>query len=410
MRYFSVLALLGLLVSWSLPLPAAQLTGLYETEVVVADQGSEARARGMGEAMAAVLLKVSGSSAVLSEEVLQGAMADAARYAQQYRYRSEELPLEERKPAEGGEPAAQNRLWLWVGFDSTSIDNLLRRFGLSVWSAARPTTLVWLGVEEGARRVLVGANDQGLVREVLDAEAKRRAIPIRLPLLDLTDQSRVRPVDIWGGFVDTIEAASQRYEPQALLIGKLYPVSDGWEARWTLSYQGQQYEWQQRAADVTTVIASGVGGSSDYLSQRFAESSDPESNELALRIEGVAGMADFRRVNDYLLSLHGVAAVTLRRVDATASSFLVKIEGGREAVLQSINLGDMLVRVKRPVPESSPSPAYRASPQLQPDNLQAAPSPSTQPTKPSGLVGDVEPLPQQPTVAPLQELVYRLLS
>lgn len=417
MRYLKVLSLCGLLLAWGMPSQAAQLVGLYEAEVQVADQGRETRSSGMSEAMAAVLLKVSGSSAVLAEEMMQSAMADATRYVQQYRYRSEGILPQDRKPAADGKPGAESRLWLWVGFDSASIDNLLRRFGFSVWSAARPATLVWLGVEEGKHRVLVGANDQGLVREVLDAEAQRRAIPLRLPLLDLADQSRVRPVDIWGGFVDHIEEASQRYEPQAVLIGKLYPVSDGWEARWILRYKGQQYEWQLRASEVTAVIASGVGSTSDYLSQRFSESSYLGVNELVLRVEGVAGMGDFRRVNDYLLSLHGVAAVTLRRVEATASSFLLKIEGGREAVLQAINLGAVLVKVATPVPQSPLSPMFSAPTPATPlPRSDAVPQPAVLPLQPSvplmeqtGPADDAVSSPQQPPVVPLQELVYRLL-
>lgn len=373
-----------------MPLQAAQVADLYESEVSVPDQGSAARAVGMAEAMAAVLLKVSGSSAVLGAEVIQGAMANAARYVQQYRYRSEEIPSAERKAADGA-VAPQGRLWLWVGFDSASIDNLLRRHGYTVWSAARPATLVWLAVEEGAQRVLVGANDQGLVREVLDAEARRRALPLRLPLLDLSDQAKVRTVDVWGGFTDNIEAASRRYEPQALLIGKLYPVGAGWEAHWRLRYRDEWHEWQQQAADVRVAIASGVGGATDYLSQRFAESSLLGGDELLLRIEGVAGMSDFRRVHDYLLSLHGVSAVILRRVDAAASSFRLQMEGGREAVLQAISMGDVLLRVEPP-PEVLPTPVTGV--------------PSPQPFDPALSVAL---LPQQPPVVVPQELFYRLL-
>ncbi len=401
------MTLCGWLFIWGLPAQAAQLEGLYEAEVELADQGRATRATAMAEAMAAVLLKVSGSAAVLSEPVIKSAMEDAARYVQQYRYRNEAMPAEKRHKGKGG--AAENRLLLWVGFDSVSIDNLLRRFGFNVWGTARPSTLVWLAVDEGSRRVLVGANDQGLVREVLESEAQRRAIPLRLPLLDLTDQSKVRPVDVWGGFVDNIESASLRYETQAVLIGKLYPLGKEWEGRWTLRYQGDQYEWQQRAKDVRTVIASGVGGISDYLSQRFAASSDPGMDQLALRIEGVTTMDDFRRINDYLLSLHGVSAVTLRKTDATSSSFLVEIEGGRETVLQAITMGDMLAEVEPPPEVLQPESPM----ELRSQSVEVSPSP-VEPA--AGEVGsdtlkeDAEVLPLQPQVVPLQELVYRLLS
>lgn len=425
MRYLKFITLCGWLLIWGLPAQAAQIDGLYEAEVELVDQGRETRATAMGEAMAAVLLKVSGSAAVLGEPVIQSAMEDASRYVKQYRYRNEAIPLKEREKGKDGEPPAESRLLLWVGFDGTSIDNLLRRFGFNVWSAARPGTLVWLAVEEGSRRVLVGANDQGLVREVLDAEAQSRAIPLRLPLLDLTDQSKVRAVDVWGGFVDNIEAASLRYETQAVLIGKLYSVGKEWEARWTLRYQGDQFEWQRRARAVSEVIASGVGGTADYLSQRFAASSYLGMDQLALRIEGVATMHDFRRINDYLLSLHGVTAVTLRKTDATSSSFLVEIEGGRETVLQAIAMGDMLAEVE-PTPE-----VLQPEPLLEPDPIVAPQSPAetvveaesvavapgepvaeenAQTMESETLTEEAESLEPQPQVIPLQELVYRLLS
>ena len=416
MRYLKLIAPILLLFAWALPAQAAQIKGLYEAEVEVADQSRESRATAMAEAMAAVLLKVSGSSAVLGEEVIQNAMADAARYVQQYRYRTEAIVEEKRTPAEEDKAAQDSRLLLWVGFDSASIDNLLRRFGFTVWSPVRPTVLVWLGVEEGARRVLVGSNDQGLVREVLDSESNRRALPLRLPLLDLKDQSGVRPVDIWGGFYDAIEVASQRYEPQALLIGKLYPVGQRWEARWVLRYQGEQYDWQHNSDDVTAVVASGVGGSSDYLSRHFAAASIQGMEQLALRIVGVKTMGDFRRVNDYLRSLHGVTALKLRRTDANSSSFHVELKGGQDAVLQAIDRGDVLVKVEQVSPEAVPLPGFSLSasqddtPQQQSQSLQsqggveeaggaAANGEMLQET------GATEPQQVQP-----QELVYRLLS
>lgn len=413
MRYLKFFALCGLLLGWGVPLQAAPVSGLYETEVEVADQGREARAHAMSSAMTAVLVKVTGSETIPAEAVLQEALRDASRYVRQYRYRSEAG-----NGRGAGGASGQNRLLLWVSFDSGSIDSLLQRFGFSTWSAARPDTLVWLAVEEGSRRVLVGANDQGLVREVLDAEAQRRAIPLRLPLLDLTDQSRVSAVDVWGGFTDVIAAASQRYESQAVLIGKLYRAGKGWEARWTLRYRGEQHEWQQGGAAVQQVIASGVGGTCDHLLQRYAASSEPGMDQLVLRVEGVKGMKEFRRVNDYLQSLHGVTAVTLHRVDASSSSFVVRIEGGRDRVLQAIAMGDVLVKkasqvsapIAAPLPQVLPVGAARVAPK--PQGAPATVPPEQDSTQPVDTeFKDDATLPAEgPQVMPLEVLVYRLLS
>jgi hypothetical protein len=276
---------------------------------------------------------------------------------------------------------------------------------------------VWLGVEDVSRRVLVGANDQGLVREVLDAESRRRAIPLRLPLLDLTDQSKLRVIDVWGGFVDNIQAASERYEAQAVLFGKLYSAGANWEARWTLLYQGEQHEWQHNAADVSDVIKSGVAGTSEYLSEAFAESSYLGIDQLALRIEGIDDMDDFRRSNDYLQSLHGVSAVTLRRVDASSSSFLLQIEGSRETVLQAIARGDVLVEVEQPLGEPEVPANEPVFPITEPETT---PPTTSGPEQVSPVGGEpteqvIEPVEERPTViqpeaVPIHELVYRLLS
>jgi len=116
----------------------------------------------------------------------------------------------------------------------------LRSHGFTVWGTARPATLIWLGVENKASRVLVGANDGGLLRGLIDQESERRALPVKLPQLDMRDQQQVSTADVWGDFLDTIKRASQRYDAQAIVIGRLYQTSSRrWEARWTLDYRGE---------------------------------------------------------------------------------------------------------------------------------------------------------------------------
>lgn len=368
MRYLKYLALGALMIVWGLPLQAAQLNGLYEAEVAVPDQGRTTRARAMDDAMAAVLLKVGGSAAVLEEEAIKKALSNASRFVQQYRYRSES---DERGSSSSG-------LMLWVGFDKSSIDNLLRTAGMNVWGENRPATLVWLAVEEGSSRQLVGANDQGLVRNLVESEAQRRAIPLVLPLLDLTDQSKVRPIDVWSGFFDNLKAASKRYESQAILVGKLYQAGRLWEARWTLLYQGERREWQKSGTRVSEVIAAGVGGTADYLSSYFSSTSYTGQEELALHINNVGGLAGFRRVSDYLRSLHGVSTVTARRIDATSASFRMQIVGGRDALLQAIGMGDVLVKADPPYQPlapatSGPAPASYGTMAMRGESGSAAP-------------------------------------
>lgn len=349
MRYLTLIPLFLLFIA--APLRAVEYHGLYHAEVEVDDQGAEARAAGMQQAMADVLLKVSGTGRVLEDETLMDAMGSASRYVQQYRYRSEAIPPEEQQPDEAGK-VAEERLLLSARFDQRSIDELLRQHGYTVWGDARPTTLIWLGVEQNGNRVLVGANDSGLVRELIDEEAKRRALPVKLPLLDLTDQSKVRAVDIWGDFLDNIEQASQRYAPQAILIGRLYPITASkWEVRWTLEHRGSVQRWQQQSSEIPELISGGIGHTAELLVQSFTQSYASGSGTIMLQVEGIDGLRQYRRVLDYLSGVHGVSSVIADRITPHSVRYRLQAEGGSDAVLQTIALGDVLEKAEPPVPQ-----------------------------------------------------------
>jgi uncharacterized protein len=345
-----------LFILCSSPLFAADTMGLYQDEVVVTDQGEQARADGLQQAMGEVLLKVSGTSQVLEDEWLLTAMSTAGQFVQQYRYRSEAIPPEEQQADENGQ-VLRERLYLSARFDANSIDELLRQHGYTIWGETRPVTLVWLGVEQGGHRVLVGANDTGLVRELIDKEAARRALPIKLPLLDLTDQSALSMADIWGDFLDSIQSASLRYRPQAILVGRLYPVSgDQWGVRWTLTYQGEVFRWLQQSSEVAPLIAEGIGNTAEQLVQRFAESFVTGSDEILLEISGVQGLSAYGKVMDYLAGLPGVQEVKVNKMMPTSLSIRIRTEGGSDAVLQTIALSDVLEAVSPPPSSEPPIP------------------------------------------------------
>lgn len=340
MRYKTIILLLSVLSI--LPFQAMALPPLYEAEAEVPDQGAGARTEGMREALTAVLVKVSGSSHIAEEAALADALQQPARYVQQYSYRREDK--------EGG-----GRLLLHVRFDPRGVDALLRQSGLSAWGDARPSTLIWLGVEDGGRRVLVGNNDRGLVRDIIEREAARRALPVKLPALDQTDQARVRPADVWGEFLETIKGASQRYSPNAILVGRIYPVSAArWEARWVLEYRGETSRWQSSSAEVAPLIAEGVDRVTDYLVSHIAQSFVSGSDEVLMRVEGVRNLREYRRVINYLRSTQGVKQVLVETVNPDMVRLYIVAEGGFESVLQQIALGKILTKVSQPVAPSLP--------------------------------------------------------
>lgn len=320
----------------------AQTPELYQAEVEVSNQTDAMRNEGMAEAMRKVLLMVSGSRQVLEDEAMAGRLQQASRYVQRYQYRSEVIPPESQRLDDAGQ-LLSSRLLMQVQFEPQGINNLLREHGHPVWGKVRPVTLIWMAVEEGGRRMLVGANDNGMVRQLIEDSARARALPVHLPLLDLEDQSRVQIADIWGNFHDDILQASARYNAQAVLIGRLYPLSrQQWEVRWTLLQDGEQQDWTLRSEEVATLVTSGVDQSTELLASRYAKYAQDSEGELYLHVEGVGDLRAYRQLVDHLSRTSGVRGLTLDSLNGDSIGLRLVVEGGREAMMRTIALGGVL--------------------------------------------------------------------
>ncbi len=310
---------------------AAEIRGLFEARVPVANQGGPERISAFVAALEQVLVKVSGTGSINQNGSLSP--SGAARYVQQYRYQSVESDGEQ-------------QLELWVRFDEAGIKELLHEWGQPVWGTARPITLIWLAIEQDGQRMLVGANDAGLAREVLRKAGERRGLPVRLPLLDLSDQQKVVPADIWGDFHQPIIEVSERYAPQAILVGRMFPDrGDRWQVRWSLYSGPQTFRWDKDGTDVEALIASGIDGAADWLSRSFTQMQAGDAGSVILNVTGVESVAGYHRVLDYLKGIEGIAAVNLLRVDAQMASFELQANAGAEGIAKVLELGDTMVPV-----------------------------------------------------------------
>ncbi len=338
-----------LLAALLLPLQvqAAEVRGLYEAEVQVFSQKRSERATAMAAALAEVLVKVSGRPDAAQVKGVAQAIRHPARFLQQYRYR----PLAEERREQAVQEAALSGISrpepqiVVFRFDRAAVDKVLRDNGLPVWGATRPATLAWLAVQDEGRRYLLGADSPEPVRELLSREAKRRGLALVLPLLDLQDQQALRFADVWGGFRDPILRASARYRTESILVGRMYRTSGGeWQAQWTLLEGEQSQSWAAAGALPAEVIDEGVSGAIEVLASRYAPVAGEQVGLLPVTIVNVRTLRDYARVSRYLQSLQAVEAVQVTRVDADQVTFELDVEGGPEAIAQTIALGNVLRR------------------------------------------------------------------
>ena len=325
------------------------VTGLYEVSVPVSSQSREERKKALQTGLTEILVRVSGRQEVASGVPLpeiEAALMRPSRFAQQFRYQRVTLPADAEKTE------VQTGQVLWVKFDQSAIDDLLRRSGLPVWGHTRPATLVWLAIDDRGQRFLVSNNDVHVAKQLLMSKAERRGIPLRLPLLDLTDHATVRISDVWGNFEENIMKASERYQPDGILVGQVYQGFNGfWHSRWTFHLQGRRFQWSQQGAVLAEVIDPGVDAMADTLSQHYAQYNQPGADNSAVLVEinDVRGLSDYNRVVGYLTSLSSITEVEPSLVTSSQVLFRLQAQSGRLGVAQAIALGHVLVAEPRQV-------------------------------------------------------------
>ncbi len=336
-RVLFCLPCMGLLL-FSLLLPnawAETVNNLYEAEVPVTGQSSEARANGIREAFAVVLVKVSGDRTLVNNPDLGSLLNRASGLIQQYRYKL--LPL---APAETEGP---DRL-LWARFDARAVNRLLRESGIPVWGETRPSMLLWLGQESGARRDLISPEQESALKSQLSRVADARGVPLIWPLMDMEDQNAVQVSDLWGGFEEDIRSASDRYLPDVILVGRLSNLGRGsWRGEWILYLPDKVNRWQTQASSRDALAAEGLQQAIDALAMRFAPQQVSQGvTHLKLRVYGVSRLADYALIQDYLRTLAMIEQVDLLSADAEKVDFLLRVNGNRESLVRGIQLGAVL--------------------------------------------------------------------
>ncbi len=324
------------------------IPGLYETEIPVGTQNLDERKQALTAGMRQVLLRVSGHSIVLTITAIEKALTHPTHYVQRYRYRNRE-----------GAGGAQENV-LWVRFDQKAINKLLRDNRMPVWGRTRPAVLVWLVVDNRQSRILLGNNVSNPAKVFISEQARLRGIPLRWPMLDLSDRANITTSDVWGSFEDTIISASRRYHTEAILVGRVYKTYRGsWNARWTLYDHGHREGWNAHAETLVEALMPGVDKTASILAQRFARvESEKQNNALLLQVYGVNTLTAYNKILKYLSRLAVVTDVQPQTVSPDNVIFRLKVRNGALAVSQAIALGHTLVTTGM---QSRPSTAPRVA-------------------------------------------------
>jgi uncharacterized protein len=305
---------LALLVA-ALPAEGARVDGLYQAEATLANDRDGA----FREALGKVLVRITGRRDAADRPEVAELLNNAATYAQQFR-----------------QPAPDR---LWAAFDGAALERELARLGQPVWGPERPSTLLWIAVDAGGGRRFVVASgaespDEAAIRTQVMAAAAERGIPVVFPLMDAEDRSLASFAEVWGGFEDSILAASERYGVDAVLVGRL-TANDMGHGRWTLYGADGAERWSGGGPD-------SVGRLADRFAARFAVATSGADRTMRVAVSGVETVEDYGRVSVFLGGLTAIDSIGVETVERDQVVFRVTMRGEAATLDEAVRLGGVL--------------------------------------------------------------------
>jgi len=299
----------GLLLAWAFlamlaagAVRAEMVRNLHAATVPVADQGSKALAAASREALAEVLVKVTGSQQVLRNPAIAEALSQARGNVQQYAYVRGQPP--------------ERALLVTIEFDSTYVTDLVRHAGAPLWTANRPVVLAWVVIEGEGGRYFINRDNSPEQAQLLLDEFARRGVPVQIPVFDLTDMGALDTEEAWRLDANAIVSASARYDVEDILAGRLANLGSGESVGdWSYFHGGERVNRSATVPDLQSFLHTGVSMVADEMAARYAMlPSEGGEGEMRMVVMGVSSYADYAAIVRFLEDLELVESANIQRI------------------------------------------------------------------------------------------------
>ncbi len=253
MNKMIVAAWIALAVAWT-PAWAVKVTTLYQIEVPVASQASDARAEAIREGFESVLIRLTGDQGIVNNKQIKASLNRADYFVQEYSYSAPDV--------------SSATYTLKIKYSEPDVKRLMRKTGLKQWSAIRPLVLVWLATVNDQHKVdILGLETESVMLEKFKLQGQRYGLPLIFPMMDVTDLDKVSPDTITSLALPELQGASKRYEPDALLIGTIEHDQGNYEGRWNLVMKDKTWDWTTSGKTPEQAIGEVLDHVSQTLSQ-----------------------------------------------------------------------------------------------------------------------------------------------
>lgn len=358
---------------------ALQVTGLYSERIPVANESDAERDRAFRDALAAVILKVTGEERWLEHAAVEQALDNAQSYVEAIAYANEEIELvapDNFEPGVGSDPnddtvngAVEPLLpgtimqrYVEVDFSSRLINELLNSANIPVWNSNRPSVLVWMALQDadGNRSLLTSDINQEII-DAIQSFAATRGLPVIFPVLDFEDRRNLSEDLVWTLDEEAIRRASERYDADSVLTGRLHLTDSGeLVGLWQFLFGPRVDVFDGFDTDLEDYLYAPLDRVTSQLASYFAIVPEAAtSSTVKLTVEGVSDLQDYSALIAYVGNLGLVESVFPAAIDGEQLELELGLLGNAGQLFELIALDRDLLPIQSSQTGQQPVLHYR---------------------------------------------------
>ncbi len=353
-----------------MPAYALPVNGLYSYEIQVSNQSSSERNRALGEAMAAVIVKVTGNARWLQNSAVQQALRNAEGFVEETRYRNEAVAVTTTTSAPPANPSqvtmplpGSNQVsFINVIFARELIDRLLTNAAIPVWDSNRPSLMIWMVLQnDSGERSMLSRDSNPEIIALMQQFALERGIPLLFPVLDFEDRQNLTLDSLWSLDTEAIRRASLRYGADSVMAGRLHITNTGeLVGLWQFIFRDQEQVFDSFDSDLRNYVREPLDRVTTQLASHFAiVKSTTGQQKVKLRVEGIGNLAAYSSLVGLLQGLGLVDGVLTSTLDGENLELELTLLGTRQQLYEMLELDRDLLPIAAASGESEFMLSYR---------------------------------------------------
>lgn len=270
----------------------------YSVTIEVGDRTERTRTLAISNGLAIVLRRITGIPQLPDSKIVDTALASADRYVVRFGY----------------ERLGEGLSALIVQFDPRGVRQVIEDAGLTAWSLERPRVMAWVLIEDANGESILDSASTHAISVAMQRSAMEFGVPLVFPLMDIEERLEIQPMLLRGLFFDLLRQASQRYNTQFILVGRVTAEEEGdWMGVWTLAQPGAPLSELTLEGEGAELAHGAMGFVLEELSSRFALNVSQETR-VRISVEGIYRLSDYAELFSYLRELDGVERAELHEL------------------------------------------------------------------------------------------------